>query len=342
MSSTVRQLAELVHGRVEGDGDVQITAARPLTEAGAGHITFIENNKHAANLTTTPAAAIVVPDNLPAQGRTVIHVADPLTAFIAIVRHLHARELPKPHGIDPKAAVHATATVGPDVSVFPYAVIGANSTVGARCRIHSGVVIGDDCRIGDDVTLYPNCVIYDGVVIGHRVIVHGNAVIGADGFGYRMHNGRHVKVPQLGNVEVGDDVEIGACATIDRGAFQATRVGAGTKIDNLVQVAHNCQIGEHNLLMSQVGIAGSSTTGNYVVMAGQVGIADHVHIGDGVMIGAQSGVMRGIESGQRVIGAPARNEKDFKRMIIAMEKLPDVCRDVRKIKKQLGIVDDAA
>lgn len=342
MTSTVRVLADLVHGRVEGDSDVQITAARPLTEAAAGHITFIENGKHAAGLTTTPAAAFVVPDGMAAQGRTVIHVPDPLGAFITIVRHLQGREQPRPHGVDAKAAVHASATIGADASIFPYAVIGANSIVGARCRIHSGVVVGEDCRIGDDVILYPNCVLYDGIVVGHRVIVHANAVVGADGFGYRTQNGKHVKVPQLGHVEIGDDVEIGACATIDRGAFQATRVGAGTKIDNLVQVAHNCQIGAHNLLMSQVGIAGSTTTGSYVVMAGQVGVADHMHIGDGVIIGAKAGVMRDIESGQRVIGAPARSEKDFKRMVIAMEKLPDVCRDVRKIKKQLGMDEEAA
>src|SRR5204862_5130966 len=152
-----------------------------------------------------------------------------------------------------------------------------------------GAVVGRDCRLGDDVTLYPNAVLYDGTVLGDRVIVHGNAVLGADGFGYRFHDGRHVKVPQLGHVEVGDDVEIGACTTIDRGTFQATRIGAGTKIDNLVQVGHNCQIGQHNILVSQVGIAGSTTTGNYVVMAGQVGVADHLHIGDGASLGAQSG-----------------------------------------------------
>jgi len=335
-------LAELVQGRVEGDGDLPITAARPLTEAAAGHITFIENQKHAAELATTLASAIVVPLTTSGAGRTVIQVADPLMAFITIVRHLHGREQPPPHGIDPKASIHPTAKVGPDASIFPFAVIGENSVVGARCQIHSGVVIGRDCRIGDDVLLYPNCVLYEGTVLGSRAIVHANAVIGSDGFGYRVQKGRHVKVPQLGNVEIGDDVEVGACTTIDRGTFQATRIGSGTKIDNLVQIAHNCQIGEHNLLVAQVGIAGSSTTGSYVVMAGQVGIADHIHIGDGVTIGAQSGVMRDVDPKQRVIGAPARPEQDFKRMIIAMERLPDMRRDLRKVMKQLGITDEAA
>src|SRR5205807_3439123 len=163
---------------------------------------------------------------------------------------------------------------------FPFAAVGEGTVVGARCRLHSGAVVGRHCRLGDDVVLYPNAVLYDGTVLGSRVIIHANAVIGADGFGYRLQNGRHVKVPQLGHVELGDDVEIGACTTIDRGTFQATRIGAGTKIDNLVQIGHNCKIGRHNLLVSQMGIAGSSTTGDYVVMAGQVGIADHIHIGD--------------------------------------------------------------
>jgi UDP-3-O-[3-hydroxymyristoyl] glucosamine N-acyltransferase len=165
-------------------------------------------------------------------------------------------------------------------------------------------------------------------------------VLGADGFGYRPHGGRHVKVPQLGHVEVGDDVEIGACTTIDRGTFAATRIGEGTKIDNLVQVAHNCRIGRHNLLVSQMGIAGSSTTGDHVVAAGQVGIVDHVHIGDRVVIGAKAGVTGDIPTGERVLGAPATPEREQKRILISLEKLPEMRRDLRRIKQHLGIKDE--
>src|SRR5207249_6229500 len=179
-------------------------------------------------------------------------------AFVTIARHLHARPEPPPHGIDPLARVHATAMVGPEASVDAFAVVGAGSVVGARCRLHSGAIVGRDCRLGDDVTLHPHAVLYDRTVIGHRVTLHANSVIGADGFGYRFQDGRHVKVPQLGWVEVGDDVEVGACSTIDRGTFGPTRIGAGTKIDNLVMIAHNCQIGRHNVLVSQMGMAGSS------------------------------------------------------------------------------------
>jgi UDP-3-O-[3-hydroxymyristoyl] glucosamine N-acyltransferase len=185
-------------------------------------------------------------------------------------------------------------------------------------------------------------VLYDGCLLGHRVIVHANSVLGADGFGYRLHDGRHVKVPQLGHVEVGDDVEIGACTTIDRGTFQATRIGAGTKIDNLVQIAHNCAVGQHNLLVSQMGMAGSSSTGDYVVIAGQVGIVGHVHIGDQVVIGAQAGVTKDVPSGQQMLGSPATPVREQKRILVTLEKLPDIRRDLRRIKQHVGLSDDAA
>ncbi len=341
MSVTVRQLAELVQGTVRGNGDLVIHAARTLKEARAGDITFVEDTKHAAQLRTSAASAAVVPNSLSPTDLPVIQVADPLTAFVTIVRHLQGRSEPPPHGIDPKASVHPGARVGEGASIYPFAVVGEGTVIGARCRIYPGAVVGRDCRLGDDVILYANVVVYDGTVIGSRVIVHGNAVLGADGFGFRFHGGKHVKVPQLGHVEIGDDVEIGACTTIDRGTFQATRVGAGTKIDNLVQVGHNCQVGRHNLIVSQVGIAGSSSTGEYVVLAGQAGISGHLHIGDRATVGGQAGVARDVPAGQRVLGSPARPEREEKRIIISLEKLPELCRDVRRIKQRLGMEDAA-
>jgi UDP-3-O-[3-hydroxymyristoyl] glucosamine N-acyltransferase len=341
VSITVQQLAELVHGEVHGDGSVVITAARPLGEAQAGDVTFVEDTKHAHLLHDCPASAAVVPLSVPANGKVLIQVADPLSAFVTIVRHLHGRTEAPPHGIDPRAAVHPTAQVGPDATIEPFAVVGEGSVVGARCRLHSNAVVGRYCRLGDDVILYPGTVLYDGTVLGNRVIVHANAVLGADGFGYRLQGGRHVKVPQLGHVELGDDVEIGACTTIDRGTFQATRVGEGTKIDNLVQIGHNCRIGRHNLFVSQMGIAGSSSTGEYVVVAGQVGIVDHVHIGDRSLIGAKAGVTKDVPPGQRMLGAPATPERDQKRILMTLEKLPEIRRDIRHIKQHLGLDDDS-
>jgi UDP-3-O-[3-hydroxymyristoyl] glucosamine N-acyltransferase len=336
---TLHALAELVRGEVHGDGDLLINAARPLDEAGPDDITFVEDARHAPRLQASRAAAAVVPAGLGANGKAVIRVADPLTAFIAIVRHLHGRAEPPPHGLDPQAYVHPTARLGEGCNLFPFAVVGEGSVLGARCCIHSGAVIGRYCRLGDDVTLYPNAVLYDDTVLGDRVIVHANAVLAADGFGYRHQQGRHVKVPQLGHVEVGDDVEVGACTTIDRGTFQATRVGAGTKIDNLVQIGHNCQIGRHNLLISQMGIAGSSSTGDYVVIAGQVGVVDHVHIGDGAVLGAKAGVTKDVPPRQVWMGAPAKPEREVKRMLMTLEKLPEMRRDLVKVKQILGLKD---
>jgi UDP-3-O-[3-hydroxymyristoyl] glucosamine N-acyltransferase len=340
VNKTVRQLAALVQGTVVGDGDLVINAARPLGEAQLGDITFLENDKHALLLHHCRASAVVVPPSLPANGLTFIQVADPLIAFAAIVRHLHGLPEPPPQGIDPRAAIHPRAILGEGASIFPFAVVGEGSVIGARCRLHSGAVVGRFCRLGDDVAIYANAVLYDGTVLGNRVIVHSNAVLGADGFGYRLHDGQHVKVPQLGHVEIGDDVEIGACTTIDRGTFQATRIGAGTKIDNLVQVGHNCQVGKHNLFVSQMGIAGSCTTGDYVVVAGQVGIADHLHIGSRAVIGAKAGVPRDVPEGQRVLGSPATPEREQKRILMTLEKLPEMRRDLQRVKRHLGLQDD--
>jgi UDP-3-O-[3-hydroxymyristoyl] glucosamine N-acyltransferase len=340
VSTTIRELAQLVQGQVEGDADLVVTAAQPLGEAQPGSITFLEHDKHAARLRDCRASAAVVPVSYSGAGLTLIRVSDPLTAFATIVRHLHGRAEPPPHGIDPRAWVHPTAQVGENGSIYPFASIGEGSIIGARCRLHSGAVIGRFCRLGDDVTLYANAVLYDGTVLGDRVIVHANAVLGADGFGYRLQGGRHVKVPQLGHVEVGSDAEVGACTTIDRGTFQATRVGEGTKIDNLVQVGHNCQVGRHNLFVSQMGIAGSSSTGDYVVIAGQVGIVDHVHIGDRAMIGAKAGVTKDVPPGQRMLGAPATPEREQKRILMSLDKLPEMRRDLRRIKQHLGLADD--
>ncbi len=339
MGVTVRELADLVRGKIVGDGELIIHAARPLSDAEPGDITFLENGKRYTTLEASKASAAVVPTDTLANGKVHIQVSDPLFAFAAIVRHLHKRPDPGPSGIDPRSAIHPTVIFGEEISVAPFVSIGEGTRIGKRCRFHSGVSIGRDCQIGDDVTLHPNVVVYDGVILGNRAIVHANSVVGADGFGYRFHEGRHQKVPQLGIVEVGDDVEIGACATIDRGTFAPTRIGTGTKIDNLVQIAHNCQIGAHNIIVAQVGIAGSSTTGNYVVLAGQSGVVDHVNLGDGVVVGAKSAVTKDVPAGERVLGIPALPVFEQRKVWVSLERLPEIRREVRRIKKHLGMSD---
>ncbi len=339
MTVTVRQLAEWVRGEVLGDGDLPISNARPLAEAQPGDITFVEHDRHWHAWQSSRASAAIVPPTLPVNGRPVIRVEDPLMAFVQVVLRLRGRTAePKPE-ISPAAHVHPTVRIGPGVSIGPLAVIGEGTVIGANSVIHAGAVIGRSCKLGEGVVIHPHAVLYDDCVLGNRVIVHGNAVIGADGFGYRTQGGRHVKVPQLGWVEVEDDVEIGACTTIDRGTFGPTRIGAGTKIDNLVMVGHNCQIGRHNLLCSQVGIAGSSTTGEYVVMAGQVGVADHITIGDRVTILAKSGVSGNIPSDSQVLGSPATPHKEQARILMSLEKLPEIRRDIVRIKRHLGLED---
>lgn len=337
MRLTVRQMAAWVSGEVVGDGDAEIVDARPLTDAQLGHITFVEDDRHLDAWHHSPASAAVVLPHVPVNGRPLIRVRDPLMAFVSIVQHLRGEDAKPTTFIHPTAQVHPTAAVGADARIGPFVVVGAGAVIGERVNLLNGVSVGKNCRLGDDVTLHPHVVLYDDTVLGRRVTVHANSVIGADGFGYRTQAGRHVKVPQLGFVDVADDVEIGACTTIDRGTFGPTRIGEGTKIDNLVQIAHNCQIGRHNLLVSQVGIAGSTTTGDYVVMAGQVGIADHLHIGERAVLGAKAGVHKDVPPDSRMLGAPATPDREQMRIMMSLEKLPELRKDLRKIKQMLGL-----
>ena len=340
MDVTVRQLAEWVRGEVLGDPHLVISNARTLADAGPGDVTFVESDKNLGAWHESKASAAVVGRSVPLNGRPIIRVADPLMAFADIVRHLRPRP-DEPRGlIDPTACVHPSARLSPGVSVGPLAVVGEGTTVGENTTVHAGVVVGKYCVIGRDTLLYPRAVLYDNCVLGDRVTIHSGAVIGADGFGYRVHNGQHIKVPQQGWVEIGDDVEVGACSTIDRGTFGPTRIGVGTKVDNLVMIGHNCQIGRHNILCGQVGIAGSTVTGDHVVMAGQVGIADHITIGSRVIIGAQAGVSNDLPSDQNALGNPAVPVLEHKRMLVGLRRLPELREDVKRIKKHLGLRGD--
>lgn len=335
---TVRDVAEWVQGEVEGDASRVIRAARPLSDSpGAEDVTVVLHEKYLAQFKASQAGAAVVDSTVPLNGKTLVRVKDPLMAFVTIVQKLHVRPALTWNGVHPSAVVHPTAQLGPDASVAPFAVVGEGCVIGARVRLEAGAIVGPHCRLGDDVHLAPHAVIYDGCVVGHRVIVHANAVIGADGFGYRTIQGKHVKIPQVGTVELGDDVEIGAGTTVDRATFGTTRIGAGTKIDNLVQVGHNCQIGRHNLFAGQVGIAGSVTTGDYVVMGGQVGIADHSRIGDRTMLGARAGVHGDIPGDQKLLGFPATPVLEQLRILHSLEKLPEMRKELRAIKKHLAM-----
>jgi UDP-3-O-[3-hydroxymyristoyl] glucosamine N-acyltransferase len=337
---TVRDVADWVQGEVVGDPARVIRAARPLSDSPrADEITVVLDEKYLSQFHASEAGAAVVDQSVPLNGRTLVRVKDPLTAFVTIVQKLHVKPTPGWIGIHPTAVIHATAKIGPDASIGPHVTIGEGAVIGARCRLHPGASIGHHCQLGDDVALGPNVAIYDGCVLGSRVIIHACAVIGADGFGFRFVQGRHLKIPQVGGVEIGDDVEIGACTTIDRATFGTTRIGTGTKIDNQVQIAHNCQIGRHNVIAALCGIAGSVVTGDHVFMGGQVGVVDHCRIGDRTQVGAKSGIHKDIPADQRVLGAPAIPATDQLRVMSSLEKLPEIRRDVRQIKKHLGLGD---
>jgi UDP-3-O-[3-hydroxymyristoyl] glucosamine N-acyltransferase len=340
VSATVSDIAALISGKVIGDGSAIVSGTSNLKYANLGHITFVDNPKYEKQFIDSKALVTICKNEFIAPGKTLILVNDPMLAFIVIVEHFKGKPEPYPLGIDPSAWVSPSAKIGAGTSVLPFARIGNNSIIGTDCIIHGGVSIGRNCTLGNNIVLHPNVVIYDDCVIGDYVTIHANSVIGADGFGYKTTDGIHKKIPQTGNVELEHHVEIGACSTIDRGTFGPTRIGEGTKVDNLVQIGHNCEIGKHNLLVAQVGIAGSCTTGNYVVVAGQAGLADHVTLADEVVVGAKSAVMRTAGKGERLLGIPARQERDEKRILIHLNKLPDIFRDIKKIKKQLNIQED--
>lgn len=333
----IGQIAQMVNGTLVGDGDLAITGARALLEAGLQDISFVADDKQQRNLAQTKAAALIARPGIRHNELPVIETADPFQAFLKIYQHFHPPIPNLEPGIDPRAAIDPTAQIGADCHIGPFVCVGAGSIVGDRCVLLAGVTLGRQCTVGNDCTLYPHAVVYDGCKLGERVILHAQAVIGADGFGYRLEQGKHVKIPQMAGVELDDDVEIGAGTMIDRGTFEPTTVGQGTKIDNMVQIGHNCKIGKHNLLVSQVGIGGSSCTGDYVVIAGQVGVADHVHIGEQAVLGAQAGVPSDVPAKTRVLGAPARPERDAKIILLSLDKLPEIRSDVRKIKQHLGM-----
>ncbi len=322
-----------------GDADVAISNARPIPDARPGDITFADEDRQLEAWHRSAASAAVVPLTAAAAPRPVIRVPDPLAAFTRIVQAFRGRPTAPPRGIHPTAVVDPSARLCDGVTIGPHAVVGEGAEVGANARLHAGVVVGRGCRLGADVVLHPHVVLYDDCVLGDRVVVHANAVLGADGFGYRLRDGRHERVPHVGWVEVEDDVEIGAGSTIDRGTFGPTRIGAGTKIDNLVMVAHNCRIGRHNILAGQVGLAGSAATGDFVVMAGQAGAVDHVRIGDRAVVGARAAVLDDVPADGRVLGYPARPAGPVKRAWVALEHLPEIRKDVKRIKDSLGLTD---
>ena len=341
MSITAAQIAERVRGEVLGDGATCLTGLATAENARAGDLTFADQAEYFKAAEQSAASAILVSGGFSSTKKVVIRVAN---ARIAVARLLPVFFPPDeyPPGIDPGATVDPSAQVDATAHVGAGCVVGARVQIGPRSVLMGGNHVGRDSRLGEDVCLFPNVVIYARTVIGHRVVIHAGTVIGSDGYGYVFDEGRHRKVLQVGNVIIHDDVEIGANTAIDRAALGSTVIGAGTKIDNLVHVAHNVVMGCHCLVMGQAGFAGSTQLGDYAVIASQSGIAGHLKLGQQAMVGAKSGVMRDVPDGGKVLGIPAMPDKQAKRQMIAVQQLPEMIRRLRELEKQVEELKAAA
>jgi UDP-3-O-[3-hydroxymyristoyl] glucosamine N-acyltransferase len=335
MSFTVAQIAEKLRGEVIGNGEVILTGFASADNARPGDLTFADKEEFFVAAEASAASAILISGTFTSPSKAIIRVAN---ARIAVARLLPVFFPPdeSPLGIHPSAHIAASAQIDPTAHIGPGCVIGPRVKLGARSVLMGGNHIGRDCAIGDDTCLYPNVVIYARTQIGHRVAIHAGTVIGSDGYGYVFDEGKHRKVLQVGNVFIHDDVEIGANSAIDRGALGSTVIGQGTKIDNLVHVAHNVIIGRNCLVMGQVGFAGSTKLGDYCVIASQSGIAGHLKLGHQATVGAKSGVMRDVPDKGTVLGIPAAPDKQAKRQFIAIQQLPDLIRRMRELEKQVA------
>jgi UDP-3-O-[3-hydroxymyristoyl] glucosamine N-acyltransferase len=334
---TLQELAALSGGKLSGDAKQIVTGAASLVEAMPGEITFFSDPRYLLLLRKTRASAIFVPIDFSEKlDAAQIRVANPAKAFEQVALKFAPKPIAFAPGVHPTAVVDDTVKLGAHVSVQPYAVIEAGTTIGDRTVIGAGTYIGPECVIGAETIIYPNATIRERTIIGSRVVIHGGAVIGADGFGFEMVDGRFIKVPQLGIVQIDDDVDVGANTTIDRARFGRTWIQKGVKIDNLVQIAHNVVIGENTAIAAQVGIAGSVRIGKYVLVGGQAGFVGHVEIGDRTTVGAQSGVGKSI-SGGAWLQSPVVPLPDAKRQIAWLHRLGKLIDRVKTIEEKLGL-----
>ena len=345
------QLAEIVNGTIRGELDPQINDAKTIARASSSDVTFVtESSNFEPFLASQSPAAFVSTSvlieldetQLVDHSKTIVEVENAEKAFTQVVKQFRQRSTRTRIGVSPSAHVSPTATIADDVDIYPGAFVGDGAQIGSGSTIFPGACVLENCVVGSNVKIYPNAVLYENTKVGDNSVVHAGAVLGAYGFGYKSDENGHQLSEQLGNVEIGINVELGANTTIDRGTFDSTKVGDGSKIDNLVMIGHNCEIGKHNLLCSQVGIAGSCTTGDYVVMAGQVGIGDHLNIGDKAILMAKSGVMHNIPSEQTYLGIPAVPVREQMQIFAVTAKLPEMRKSVKRLTKRLDqLTEDA-
>lgn len=341
MRKTLKEIAQLVKGEVCGGADIVITGISGIKEARKGDITFIADPRYFSLAERTRASAIIVSKELKeTAGKPVVRVENPSLAFAKLASAVAANEITHPKGIHPTALTGRNVSLGRNVALGAYVVIENDTAIGDNSVIYAGCFIGHDSRIGSNALIYPNVTIRERAVIGRNVIIHSGTVIGSDGFGFAAdEEGRHHKIPQLGIVEIGDDVEIGANVAIDRARFDKTVIGSGTKIDNLVQIAHNVTIGENSLIVAQAGISGSNIIGKGVILAGQAGLSGHITVGDGAIVAARAGVTKSVPAGVMVSGYPAKPHKTAIRVNACVQNLPRLYEAVAELKKKIEQLD---
>jgi UDP-3-O-[3-hydroxymyristoyl] glucosamine N-acyltransferase len=327
-------LAERIGAKVHGDAELLLRGVATLADAGPDELSFLTNPRYRKAAETTRAGAVLVGPGISLPGRTLLEAAEPYVALAEVLELLHGVPDRGP-GVSPDARVAETARLGADVDLAAFAVVGEGAELGDRVRLAPGAVVGDGCRVGDDTRVGARAVLYPGTHVGRRCILHAGVVLGSDGFGFATRGGEHRKVPQIGRVVVEDDVEIGANSTVDRAGVGETRIGRGTKIDNLVMVAHGVQIGPHSLLVAQAGVAGSTRVGERFTIAGQSGVAGHLEIGDDVSVGAKSAVLEDVPSRSVVTGVPAMDHRAWRRAQSIARKLPELRSKLREMERRI-------
>ena len=329
------ELADKLGAELSGAGDTEISGVAGVQDAGRGFITFISDRQRLRDLEQCRASAAIVPRDAPAMDLPVLRVKNPRLSFARAIELFYVKPY-EASGISDKASIGSNVHIGADPSILPYAVVDDNVKLGDRVTIYPGVYIGKGSIIGNDSIIYANVSIGSGIAIGSRVIIQSGAAIGGDGFGFVTEEGKHHKIPQVGGVIIEDDVEVGANSTVDRATLGNTVIKKGTKIDNLVQVAHNVTVGEHCILAGQVGISGSCTLGSHVVLGGKVGVADHITIGDRVMAGGGTAITRNVENGQIIAGNNAMPIRDWLKVQVILPKLPELKRELRELQHQVA------
>lgn len=337
MNASLYEIAELVQGIVVGDEKQMVFALSPIDDVMAGALVFAEGADNLNRAEASNACAILVSRDVACANKPIIQVANPFKAFIQLLHHFYPQQKPT-MGIHPTAVIADDVTLGHHLSIGPYVVIESGSVIGDHCVIKSHVHIGHNVCLGEDTTIQPHVTIYNNTKIGKRVSIHASTVIGSDGFGYTFENGKHVKVPHIGHVLIEDDVEIGANTVIDRATIGATIIGEGTKIDNLVQIAHSVKLGKHNIICAFTGIAGSTTSGNHVIFAANVGVSDHVRIDDGVVLAARAGVppKKHLKQGNIYLGNPARPKDKAIEQELAATRIPFMRKNLRNLTERVN------